>query len=136
MTRSVRSLSTAPSASTYSLRVVYAARVIVQRRIEEKLVLALAPLHLTVENESRMHSVPAGSETHFKVLVVSAAFEGVSRVDRQRRVNEALKDELATGVHALTMRTLTPGEWEKDGGALAASFESPRCLGGSKTGAG
>ena len=124
------------TASTDRLRVVYAARVIVQRRIEEKLTALLAPLHLTVENESHMHSVPAGSETHFKVLVVSAAFEGVSLVDRQRRVNDALKDELATGVHALTMRTLTPEEWERDGGALAASFQSPKCLGGSKTGAG
>jgi stress-induced morphogen len=110
--------------------------VIVQRRIEDKLTRALSPLHLVVENESRMHAVAPGSETHFKVLVVSAAFDGASRIDRQRRVNEALKEELASGVHALTMRTLTPGEWENDGGALAASFQSPKCLGGSKTGAG
>jgi len=105
--------------------------VIVQRRIEEKLTAALAPVHLVVENESRMHSVPPGSETHFKVLVVSAAFDGVSRVNRQRRVHEALRDELLGGVHALTMRALTPAEWERDG---AAGFESPKCLGGSKVG--
>ena len=107
---------------------------IVKTRIEEKLARALAPTHMVVENESRMHAVPPGSETHFKVLVVSAAFEGVGRVDRQRRVNEALKDELASGVHALTMRALTPSEWEKDADAIAAGFQSPKCLGGTKTG--
>jgi len=76
-----------------------------------------------------MHSVAPGSETHFKVLVVSAAFDGMNRVARQRKVNEALRDELAGGVHALTMRTLTPAEWESGG---AAGFESPACKGGSK----
>ncbi len=107
---------------------------IVQRRIEEKLAGALAPTHLVVENESHMHSVKPGSETHFKVLVVSAAFEGVGRVERQRKVNAALCDELASGVHALTMRALTPSEWEGGG---AAGFVSPKCANapsGSKTG--
>jgi BolA protein len=101
----------------------------VQRDIEQKLSSALAPSHLVVENESHMHSVPAGSETHFKVLVVSAAFDGMNRVARQRKVNETLRDELAGGVHALTMRTLTPAEWESGG---AVGFESPKCHGGSK----
>jgi BolA protein len=105
--------------------------VIVQRRIEEKLALALAPTTLVVENESHMHSVKPGSETHFKVLVVSEAFEGATRVARQRKVNEALRDELASGVHALTMRTLTPAEWDAGG---ASGFESPECHGGSKAG--
>ena len=105
------------------------ARVKVQLALEEKLTIALSPQKLIVENESRMHSVPPGSETHFKVLVVSTAFEGLGRVARQRRVNEALRDELASGVHALTMRTLTPAEWERDG---VSDFESPKCLGGSK----
>ena len=104
---------------------------IVQRRIEEKLAGALAPVHLVVENESHMHSVKPGSETHFKVLIVSPAFDGVGRVDRQRKVNAALADELAAGVHALTMRTLTPAEWQA---GAAAGFESPKCHGGSKAG--
>lgn len=101
-----------------------------QQRIEEKLASALAPTHLVVENESHMHSVKPGSETHFKVLVVSAAFEGVARVARQRAVNLALRDELASGVHALTMRALTPAEWEAGG---ADGFVSPVC---AKTSAG
>jgi stress-induced morphogen len=101
-----------------------------QQSIQEKLSLALAPIHLDVENESRMHNVPAGSETHFKVVVVSDAFEGLGLVDRHRRVNAALADELRNGLHALTIRALTPAQWSEQG---AAGFTSPPCLGGSKS---
>lgn len=101
----------------------------VEQAIVAKLSAALEPLHLEVENESRMHSVPPGSETHFKVLVVSAAFEGASLVERHRRIHAVLRDELAGGVHALTLRALTPEQWQKEG---AASFRSPPCLGGRR----
>lgn len=100
-----------------------------QQRIEGKLGEALAPLHLDVQNESHMHSVRPGSETHFKVLVVSAAFDGLGLVDRHRRVNEILKEELQSGLHALTIRALAPSQWESGG---EAGFVSPKCLGGSK----
>jgi stress-induced morphogen len=100
-----------------------------QQRIQEKLSAALAPLHLDVENESRKHNVPAGSETHFKVLVVAGAFEGLGLVDRHRRVNEILAEELRGGVHALSIRALAPSQWAP---AQAESFQSPPCLGGSK----
>jgi stress-induced morphogen len=100
-----------------------------QERIQDKLGAALAPEHIEVENESRMHNVPPGSETHFKVLVVSAAFEGLGLVDRHRKVNEVLAAELKRGLHALTMRTLTPAQWREQG---AVSAPSPPCLGGSK----
>ena len=85
--------------------------------IESKLTESLAPAHLEVVNESGMHSVAPGSETHFKVLVVSAAFEGLSAVARHRRVNELLRAELQSGVHALSIQALTPAQWEaqKDG---------------------
>ncbi|WP_374079095.1 BolA family protein [Bdellovibrio bacteriovorus] len=99
-------------------------------RLNEILKQALVPLHMEIENESHMHSVPPGSETHFKVLVVSAAFEGKSRIDRQRMINDLLKEELKNGLHALTQKTLTPAEWEKQKATL--QFESPECLGGSK----
>jgi len=98
-------------------------------RIEGKLGEALRPAHLEVINESSMHSVPPGSETHFKVLVVSDAFEGLGLVDRHRRVNQILADELRSGVHALSIRALTPSQW---GGGGADGFVSPECLGGSK----
>lgn len=101
----------------------------VQQRIAEKLTAALDPVHLDVVNESHMHSVAPGSETHFKVLVVSPAFDSKSLIERHRAVNGALADELKNGVHALTIRALTPQQWEADG---AAGFKSPPCLGGSK----
>jgi len=103
--------------------------VTLHERICEKLSSALKPEHLEVENESRMHNVPPGSETHFKVLVVSAAFEGLGLVDRHRKVNEILAAELKGGVHALTMKTLTPSQWSEQAGA---NFKSPPCLGGGK----
>lgn len=96
-------------------------------RLNEILEKALVPLHMEIENESHMHSVPPGSETHFKVLVVSAAFEGKSRIDRQRLINDLLKEELRSGLHALTQKTLTPAEWETQKTKL--QFESPECLG-------
>ncbi len=100
-------------------------------RINDILTMALHPLHLEVENESHMHSVPPGSETHFKVLIVSPSFEGKSRVDRQRMINELLKAELQSGLHALTQRTLTPQEWDLQKSKL--EFESPECRGGGKS---
>jgi stress-induced morphogen len=99
-------------------------------RISTKLSAALGPTHLDVENESRMHNVPPGSETHFKVLIVSSAFEGLGLVDRHRKVNEVLREEFAHGLHALTIRALVPSQWDAQ---QAASFQSPQCLGGSKT---
>lgn len=94
-----------------------------------KLTEALAPIQLSVENESYKHSVPKGSETHFKVTLVSAMFEGLSTVDRHRRVHAVLADELQGGVHALTLRLLTPEQWQASG---AEPFTSPPCLGGGK----
>jgi len=82
--------------------------------IREKLTAALAPVAVEVVDESARHAGHAGSrpggETHFNVRIVSAAFEGLSRVERQRRVYAALADELKARVHALSLTTLTPGE--------------------------
>ena len=100
----------------------------VEAEITRKIRDALSPAHLEVVNESGMHSVPKGSETHFKVLVVSPAFEGLGPVDRHRKVNALLAPEFAAGLHALSLRALTPAQWERE----QASFESPPCLGGSK----
>lgn len=99
-------------------------------RIFETLSKSLSPVHIEIENESDMHSVPPNSETHFKILVVSQAFAGKSRIDRQRLINELLKSELQNGLHALTQKTLTPEEWEKQKSAL--NFESPNCMGGGR----
>ncbi|MGF1716914.1 transcriptional regulator BolA [Photobacterium chitinilyticum] len=101
----------------------------IQDRIEEKLQQAFEPVHLEVVNESYMHNVPAGSESHFKVVIVSKQFEGVRLIGRHRAVNKALSDELANDIHALAMHTYTESEWQNlfDGAPL-----SPSCRGGSK----
>jgi len=100
-----------------------------QETIYAKLQQELAPLHLEVINESHMHNVPAGSESHFKVVVVSERFEGEKLLARHRRVNRTLSAELQGGVHALALHTLTPEEWFEKGGEVPAS---PECMGGSK----
>ena len=82
--------------------------------IERKLTEAFAPQSLDVVNESHLHAGHAGSpgtgSSHFRVTIVSEKFEGLSRVDRHRLVNEALSEELAGPVHALALKTLSPGE--------------------------
>jgi BolA protein len=99
--------------------------------IHDRLVEALAPVALEVHDESHMHSVPKGAQTHFKVVVVSSAFEGANLVARHRKVNEALAAELKTGLHALSIHAYTPAEWSARGGDVPSS---PPCLGGSKRG--
>jgi BolA protein len=83
-------------------------------RLREKLMLTLRPTRLDVINESELHAghrnSPGTGESHFRVLIVSDAFSGKSRVERHRLVNDALKDELAGGIHALALSTVAPGE--------------------------
>jgi BolA protein len=86
--------------------------------ITDKLNAAFAPLALEVRDDSASHAHHAGAtrddgsrgETHFHVRLVSQAFDGVSRVERQRRVYTALAAELAGPVHALSLAALTPAE--------------------------
>ncbi len=86
----------------------------VANRIRDKLTTALAPTRLELEDDSASHAGHAGhdgrGESHFNLIVVSEAFEGLSRVERQRRVYGILAEELADRVHALSLRTLTPAE--------------------------
>ncbi|MEM0909786.1 MAG: BolA/IbaG family iron-sulfur metabolism protein [Pseudomonadota bacterium] len=101
-----------------------------QKVIEEKIQQSLSPEIMQVENESHMHNVPANSETHFKVTVVSSAFEGKRLLQRHRMLNELLSDELAGPVHALALHTYTDAEWQKKNGLIP---ESPQCMGGEKS---
>lgn len=86
----------------------------VKSRIETKLTTALAPAALSVIDESDRHKGHAGSsddgESHFRVTIVSAAFDGLSRIERHRKVQALLKDELDGSVHALALKTQTPAE--------------------------
>ena len=86
--------------------------------IRHKLTTSFAAVALEVVDESHRHAGHAGAtrddgsqgETHFHVRLVSAAFDGISRVERQRRVYAALADELKGPVHALSVAALTPSE--------------------------
>jgi BolA protein len=82
--------------------------------ITQKLAAAFSPSELSVVDDSAKHAGHTGSrpegETHFSVRIVSEAFEGLSRVERQRRVYAALADELKTHIHALSVTTLTAAE--------------------------
>jgi BolA family transcriptional regulator, general stress-responsive regulator len=82
--------------------------------ITNKLREAFAPESLEVRDESHLHAGHAGhrpgGETHFRVYIVSAAFQGKSRVERHRMINAALARELADTVHALAIHAQAPGE--------------------------
>jgi BolA protein len=82
--------------------------------IREKLSARFAPTRIEVIDESHRHAGHAGArpegETHFSVTIVSAVFIGESRVSRQRLVYQALAEELATRIHALSLTTLAPDE--------------------------
>jgi len=82
--------------------------------LRKKFETAFAPVELTIEDESARHAGHSGErhggESHFRVRIVSARFAGLSRVERQRRVYAAAADEIAAGLHALALTTLTPEE--------------------------
>jgi BolA family transcriptional regulator, general stress-responsive regulator len=85
-----------------------------ESRMREALMVGLQPTRLDVINESELHaghrSSPGTGESHFRLLIVSPAFAGLSRVARHRLVNTLLAAELAGRVHALALSTHAPGE--------------------------
>ena len=99
----------------------------IKESIETKL-QSLQPQFLEVINESHKHNVPKGSESHFKVIIVSEEFQGKMLLARHQMVNKILADELAHSIHALTLNTMTSKEWSDKGGK---TNNSPPCLGGS-----
>ena len=100
-----------------------------QQIIKTKITDAISPKHLEVINESHMHNVPPGSESHFKLVIVTDTFEGLPRVRRHQQINGLLADELKGSIHALSMQTLTSDEWSKRNNEV---MTSPSCRGGSK----
>ena len=99
----------------------------VQQRIEEKIAAGLDVLHLEVVNESGQHNVPPGSESHFKVVVVSNDFTDRNLVAQHRMIYELLGAELENEVHALALHTYTEKSWRDIRGNAPMS---PPCLGG------
>jgi len=100
----------------------------VQSTIEAKLADAFAPHELQVTNESHMHNVPPGSESHFKVVLVSDVFSGLRQVKRHQLIYAELSEELEGPIHALALHTYAPADWPR-----ASVPQSPDCLGGSKS---
>ena len=98
----------------------------IQQTINDKLKQAFKPEHLEVIDESHMHNVPDGSESHFKVIIVSEDFKDKMLIARHRMVNKVLEHEVNTLIHALAVHTMTMEEWFQKGGAP----ESPECMGG------
>ena len=94
--------------------------------IHGKLSAKFSPTHLEIINESYMHNVPRGSETHFKVLIVSDQFRDTKLIARHRMVNESLSEELQSGVHALSIVAKTPDQWSQG----QTVEKSPACRGG------
>ena len=87
--------------------------------IRTKLIQGLSPIRLDIVDESHLHAghsgAPEGGESHFRVSVVSSAFDGISRIQRQRMVYRLLESELQGTIHALSLitRTLAEDQIEK-----------------------
>ena len=101
----------------------------VQNLLEKRLREGLKPLVLELVNESPNHNVPEGSESHFHVLIVSEKFSGLNLIKRHQMVHELVAKELKEKIHAFSQKTLTPEEFEKQGGVLPSS---PPCAHKSK----
>ena len=100
----------------------------VEQLIKDRLQAEFSPVYLEVANESFMHAVPEGSESHFKLVIVTDQFKEKRSVQRHQWVYRLLADQLQQSVHALALHTYTPIEWEK----TRVAPQSPDCLGGSK----
>jgi len=101
----------------------------VQEQLQSRLTAAFEPEWLELDNESHQHSVPANSETHFRLVMTSEAFKGKRAVARHQQVYAQLSDLLAGPIHALAMHLYDPDEWREK---THEAPESPNCLGGSK----
>ena len=99
-----------------------------RERIEESMAQRFGLQHLEVMDESHGHSVPDGSESHFKIVAVSEEFEGKRLIQRHRMINELLESEFAGGMHALAIHVYTADEWHA---RFNEAPMSPPCAGGS-----
>jgi BolA protein len=101
----------------------------VEKIVTDKLAGEFNTIVLQVTNESYMHSVPAGSETHFKVVLVTEQFVGRRQVQRHQAIYAVLAEELAGPIHALALHSFSPDEWDESQGQTP---DSPDCLGANK----
>ena len=92
----------------------------IQKALESKLRGALSPLVLKVINQSPQHNTPEGHESHFRVLIVSDRFQGLSSLKRHQMVHNIVKQELQI-IHAFSQSAFTAEEWTARGGEIPAS---------------
>lgn len=85
------------------------------QQIQHRLGTHLSPIQLSIEDESHHHAGHRGhgGAGHFKVMIVSAAFEGKSLIARHRMVYQAVNDIMNTEIHALSIQAMTPAEFSK-----------------------
>ena len=102
----------------------------IEKIITEKLAGEFNAEVLQVTNESYMHSVPAGSESHFKVVLVTEQFAGKRQVQRHQAIYAVLAEELAGPIHALALHSFSAEEWAI---SQEIASDSPRCLGANKS---
>lgn len=96
-------------------------------RIEQQITEEFSPQFLSVEDESQNHHVPVGAQTHFKIIVVASQFNDLTRILRHKMMNNLLKKEFETGLHALSMHLYTIEEWQKK---IDPVLQSPNCKDG------
>lgn len=97
-----------------------------QQELENRLLQEFQPHFVAVENESHLHSSGRGAESHFKIVLVSDHFEGVSKVGRHRQIYQLLAQDLQQGIHALALHLYTKAEWTTLGQQIP---RSTNCLG-------
>ena len=83
------------------------------QRLNDAISTALKPDLLQIEDESHGHRVPEGSQSHFKIIIVSNSFDSLTRVARYRLVHSIVDSEFKQGLHALTLSLFTPEEFAK-----------------------
>lgn len=101
----------------------------VEEQLAQRLHGRFSPSRIELDNESHQHSVPANSETHFRLVMVSDAFRDLRPVARHQLVYGELRDLLDGPIHALAMHLYDESEWAA---RAAPAPASPDCLGGSK----
>ncbi len=99
----------------------------IESEIRDQITAEFVPVFMELVNESHGHNVPAGSESHFKLVLVTEKFAHMSKVKRHQAVYAAVNHALQNGVHALALHTYTPDEWA----ARNDAPQSPACMGGS-----
>ncbi|PJD95228.1 MAG: BolA family transcriptional regulator [Legionella sp.] len=98
-----------------------------QERISKFLQQHFSPSVLEVTDESHFHHVPKGAETHIKIVMVCSSFTNRTRIERHRSINQLLQEELAQGLHALSMHLYSPQEWQEKN---HLPLKSPACKDG------